>query len=191
MGDPPLPPRSAGPRHSLAEEFDTIRSKNFTPYETTQWFTQAIRDHGHTLPTISVEDVREAAMAFSPSPAVGMEDTRHRQVALLPGQAFAVLGKLFTACERLGSTAPSLFVNLITFLVMPTGGVRSVGIISTFFSLHEQVSLQMARRTEGAVAMRVSTVAVMVDLLKCLRRTPTSDFSRRQCVMISLCPRCW
>ena len=56
----------------------------------------------------------------------GVDNLRHQQVALLPNEAFGVLGKLVTACERLGSMVPSLFVNLITFLVKPTRGVNAV-----------------------------------------------------------------
>ena len=53
--------------YSPAQEDGAIWSHNEIPCETTQWFTQ----YAHTLPAISEEDVREAAMAFSPSRAGG------------------------------------------------------------------------------------------------------------------------
>ena len=63
-------------------------------HETNQWFGQHISQHTHSLPAYTAEDVWEATVAFSPSRAVGLNDVRHRQVALLWGQELVLAAGL-------------------------------------------------------------------------------------------------
>ena len=127
---------------------------------------------------LAAEDVRQEAPALSRYRAVGLDNMRPRQFALWCGQALSALGQLFGACERLGSLAFSVFANVIVFLVKPSGAVRSIGIIPAFYTSKPGAGWsktglfehRVSRRAqtdvgaEAAVALSVSTAAIMVDL---------------------------
>ena len=101
------------------------------------------------LPTITAEQVSQAAKVLSTTKGVGTDRWHPAAWRSLPAQAASDMAELLSAIERQGQWPAQALVTRMSFIPKTDGGGRPIGIATTLFRIWQRIRAGRAHQWEA------------------------------------------